>query len=96
MNNIVPTRKFSKLLNKKKNEGSLRNIEKKIEVAMDLFERCKEPESLGEQKKGQLDGLYAYKLNSSSRILYGVERENNEISVTLYRICDHKQVYGKG
>ena len=94
MNNLKPTKKFSKLLKQKEKEGSLKKLVANVENAMELFRQSSNPESLGEKKAGEIEGLYSYKLNQSSRILYGVERRENRIDVILYRVCNHKQVYG--
>jgi Txe/YoeB family toxin of Txe-Axe toxin-antitoxin module len=53
------------------------------------------PESLGEYKKGKLAGSLAYRINKETRILYEVERENGLCKITLLRVCNHKQVYGR-
>lgn len=94
MNNIVSTSKFSKLLRKKKNEGSRSYLIEKIYTAIEQFRYSENPESLGEKKKGKLKEYYAYELTESSRVLYGVERREGKISVILFRICNHKQTYG--
>ena len=46
-NNIVPTKKFAKLLKKKEKEGSLRYLVEKIEETIDLLKVSSNPAAIG-------------------------------------------------
>ena len=94
-NNIVTTKKFSKLLKNKEKEGSLKHILVKVEEAINLLKESSNPGEIGERKDGNLKGTYSIRLNDWSRILYKVERVGENLEVTLLRVCNHKQVYGK-
>jgi mRNA-degrading endonuclease RelE of RelBE toxin-antitoxin system len=93
MNDLIATSMFSKLLRKKKNEGSQRPMLEKIETAIELLRNSKNPESLGKKKKGKLRECYAYELTKSSRVLYQVERREGKIYIVLLRVCNHKETY---
>jgi mRNA-degrading endonuclease RelE of RelBE toxin-antitoxin system len=94
-NNIVPTKKFAKLLKKKEKDGSLRYIVKRVEDTINLLKESSNPEEIGDSKDGDLKGTYSIRLNDRSRILYMVNRVGENLEVTLLRVCNHKQVYGK-
>jgi mRNA-degrading endonuclease RelE of RelBE toxin-antitoxin system len=94
-NNIVSTKTFARLLNKKKREGSLKYIYEKVEETIGLLKESRNPEEIGESKKANLKGTYSIRLNDWSRILYTVNRVGENLEVTLLRVCNHKQVYGK-
>ena len=71
------------------------DIIEKIKRAIIELKESSRPETLGQPKKGKLKGTLAYKINGSTRILYSVSRDDGTIKVSLLRVCNHKQVYGK-
>ncbi|MEM0121471.1 MAG: hypothetical protein QW453_06895 [Thermoprotei archaeon] len=79
----------------KKKLKSNQHLVKKIYEGLRLLRSDPRPEVWGERKHGSLAGLYAYDLDRGNRILYSVERSGATCSVTLYRVCSHKQVYGE-
>jgi Txe/YoeB family toxin of Txe-Axe toxin-antitoxin module len=95
INNIVPTKKFAKLLKKKEKEGSLRYLVEKIEDTIDLLKVSSNPAAIGESKEGEFKGTFSICLNDWSRILYTVNKTGENFEIILLRVCDHKQVYGK-
>jgi addiction module RelE/StbE family toxin len=57
------------------------------------LQNSKDPTKLGSRKRGKLLDCYSYNITKSIRLLYKV---NFNIGViTLLRVGDHKQVYGK-
>lgn len=92
-NTIRPTSEFVRLY-KHKLKRSPKYIIEAIDARIKELANADDPKALGEKKNGQLDNMYALKLNSDSRILYIVLKEEGETVVELVRVCNHKQVYG--
>lgn len=84
---IVYTNRFEKQYG-----GKPQRIKDKVGELITRIENCDDPKSFGEKKKN-LD-FYAVDLSDSDRIAYGVNEKSN--AVTFVRVCNHKQVYGKG
>lgn len=93
MNDIERTPHFSRLFNHKK-KGP-KDVLAKISEGILALRHAERPELLGRYKKGDLAGTLSYNVTRSSRILYRVSRTERGCLVTLLRVCDHKNVYGK-
>lgn len=93
-NKIIPSTNFAKLYQLKM--GGSNHVMKKIDSLIDQLRLAKDPRSLGEMKKGKLNGLYSLRVNKESRILYRVIDDNGNKTVELLRVCSHKNAYGKG
>ncbi len=62
-----------------------------VDVAVDVLGASENPADLGRYKQNKK--LYAYKLSKGDRLLYKIDYNNHK--VILYRVCDHKSVYGR-
>lgn len=94
-NRIITTSTFESLYMKKKKTHPRYIIDRINGAILDLM-NSDDPKSLGERKRGRLSDCYAYDLNSESRLLYSVRKEDNHTAVILLRVCNHKKVYGSG
>lgn len=93
VNNIIRTKKFNHLYDRKKKKSPDSLIALIKEGIKDL-RYAEDPVRIGELKRGKLDGTYGYRVNQSSRILYQVQWNKAECTVILLRVCNHKNVYG--
>ena len=92
VNTIRPTSEFKRLY-KHKLKHDPPYLVKAIDDSINELARAKDPKAMGE-KNGNLDNMYAIRLNRDSRSLYLVNREDGKTVVELVRVCNHKQVYG--
>jgi len=67
------------------------NIQNKVDEALIALASSTKPRLLGTYK--QSIGVWAYELDDSYRMLYNVKDSENLIE--LFRVGDHKEVYGK-
>ena len=93
VNTIRLTSEFEKLYKRKLKQSPHYLIEN-IDARISELAKVEDPKAIGEKKNGQLNNMYAIRLNRDSRILYIVRTEKQEIIVELVRVCNHKQVYG--
>lgn len=93
VNTIRPTSEFKRLYRHKLKHDPPYLV-KAIDDSINELARAKDPKAMGEKKNGNLDNMYAIRLNRDSRILYLVNREDGKTVVELVRVCNHKQVYG--
>jgi addiction module RelE/StbE family toxin len=66
-------------------------IQNKVDEALIALAKSEKPRLLGTYKQSL--GVWAYELNDSYRMLYNVNDSENLIE--LFRVGDHKEVYGK-
>ena len=72
-----------------KNMGHYR--QRSVDIATNVLRASENPADLGRYKQ---DGnFYAYKLSKGDRLVYKINRKDHII--LLFRVCDHKSVYGK-
>lgn len=90
---IQITNQFTRLY-KDKSKGPSYLVDRIDDLIIQL-KLSDDPKSLGEMKKGYLDGLYSIRINKDSRILYKVVEKDGIRTVELLRVCSHKNVYGK-
>lgn len=95
VNEILWTPNFKRLYKTKETKVTKKMMERVDKAILDL-RNSDEPERLGKKKKGRISSYFSYELGKRHRILYKVERSGEAVSVSLHRICDHKQVYDKG
>mgnify|MGYP003782178667 CR=1 FL=1 len=81
------------MLNRKK-KGP-KDVLEKIRSSILELRHSEMPESLGRYMKRELAGTLSHDVTHSSRILYQVRRTERGCRVTLLRVCNHKNVYGK-
>ena len=67
------------------------DMAKKADEAIITLLSSPRPEILGIRKSGKINGLLAWELGDSCRILYRPLYE--EKTVEFYRICSHNEVY---
>lgn len=67
------------------------DIQPKVDEALIELAQSENPRTLGKYKQSL--GVWAYELNDNYRILYNVRDSENIIE--LFRVGDHKEVYGK-
>jgi len=88
---VIPI--FEKLYTAKK-KRSPKELMKRVDDGIAELRDSDEPERIGIRKKGNLRRFYSYEISRGHRILYRVERTDDIVYVHLYRVCDHKNVYG--
>lgn len=64
-----------------------------IQGALSELERANDPTELGTFKNLLDIRCYSYRVSSSLRLLYSVDRE--EYTILIHGVGDHKEVYGK-
>ncbi|MDR0334690.1 MAG: hypothetical protein LBH69_02250 [Methanomassiliicoccaceae archaeon] len=92
-NEILSSPQFKKLY-KAKRKKSPEDLMRRVDDGIAELRRSKWPEKIGIRKRGKLSDYYSYDISDGHRILYQVERTNGIIFVNLFRVCDHKNVYG--
>lgn len=74
-------------------------MQERIENAIKNLCESEHPERLGVFKKRievrgiVLERVFAYELGRDCRIIYDVDRK--EKTIIFYRVCSHKEVYGR-
>ncbi len=63
-----------------------------VDIAVEVLKASENPAVLGRYKQGSR--FYAYELSKGDRLVYRINRD--EHTTILFRVCDHKSVYGKG
>ena len=86
---VVEHVQFGKCLKLYLRNGRL--LEKLCEV-VELLQCADDPRRVGDRKSGHLKNIYSIRLSRKYRLLYEVM--DSEHVVRLYKIGNHKQVYG--
>ena len=70
-----------------------RSVRPKLTQAMTELSSAYNPNILGNKKKTKYGEYYTIRLSESHRLAYAANVETHEIEI--YRVGDHKRVYGK-
>ncbi len=93
-NNVLYSGTFKRLYKRKLKRQSDFVI-KAMNDGLELLMNAENPESLGSKKDGELKELRALKLGYDNRLIYSIARTGGTCTIYLYKVCTHKEVYGR-